>query len=211
MSPKSFPRPNRLTETKTRSPLRRCPSTHPPPFARAQACSAQLFVQSDAEDASTRREVAVVGPVDADTKTQTLETNVTCLIPGMVLTTFTVVNPSDAAIFVRAGAPSLPWLVVAASDRNGFSVAARAQQKMAVIVDSSVYDNKNDVAEWPVGGGDECGGRAGPSGPHAVAPPTPRAGPLSHSLPARFRTSPLCPPHTHMHTSASAAIAPSGR
>ena len=114
------------------------------------ACSASMSVQTDPEDSATLRTVEFVGPAEDGAFTPVLGANVTCLIPGMVLTSFMVYNPGEVPIFVRAGAPSLPWLVVSEGDRNGFSIAPGGKQAMLVVIDSSVYDNENDLATWPV-------------------------------------------------------------
>ena len=75
---------------------------------------------------------------------------VLCLVPGAAVTNFVVNNPSDTSITVRAGSPTLPWLIVSEGDRLGFTVPPGSSQTMIAVVDSAVYDSENDIAYWPV-------------------------------------------------------------
>ena len=109
-----------------------------------------MSVQTDAEDDATYREVQVAGAATASSGVPMLTANVTCLLPGLAITTFAVENPYAMPVSVRVGAPTQPWLVVSESDRAGFVVEPGTTKQMLVVADSSLYDNVNDLAEWVV-------------------------------------------------------------
>ena len=81
-------------------------------------CGLRINVQTDAEDADTYREVGVAGTATASPRVPMLGANVTCLLPGLSMTTFVVENPYDLPVTVRVGAPTLPWLILSESDRR---------------------------------------------------------------------------------------------
>ena len=121
--------------------------------ARQAHCGVRMSVQTDPTDPKTLSAVEMRGPPPSSGSPKyQLNAAIACLIPGLAMATFTVQNTGDVAISVRGGLPTLPWLVVTENDRTGFTIPARGKADMLVMVDSSVYDNENDVTVWPVRG-----------------------------------------------------------
>ena len=113
-------------------------------------CGLRITVQTDPKDNSTVSAVGVAGAAGSFGRVPVLNATVTCLLPGLTMTTFAIENPYAMPVTMRVGAPTLPWLVVSESDRAGFVVEPGSKKQMLVVADSSLYDNKNSIAEWMI-------------------------------------------------------------